>query len=238
MLVGPAWCFTINGFSFLAVIAALLLMNLKPRELPEQKTSALSSVKEGLRYVFKDPVIRPLMLIVSITTLFGVSFITIMPAWAVTILGGDATTNGLLQSARGVGAVLSALVVASLGRFQYKGKLLTAGTVFLPVVLLFFAMVRRLPLSLLMMLCVGLSMLLIMNMANALLQTIVPDHLRGRVMSIYSLTHFGFMPIGGLLAGSLAEYIGEPTTVVLSAGVCFCCYALIWVFVPIIRRLE
>jgi predicted MFS family arabinose efflux permease len=238
MLLGPAWCFTLNGLSFIAVIVALLLMKVKPNQKSDQKTSALSSLKEGVRYVLINPTIRTLICLVAVTALFGFAYTTLIPAWAVNILNGDATTNGLLHSARGAGAVLSALLIASLGRFTFKGKLLTAGTFLLPIFLIIFALVRWLPLSLFIMLCMGVAMLLIMNLANVLLQTLVADNLRGRVMSIYSLTHFGFMPIGGLFAGIVAEYAGETTVVIICGLVCFASSVILWIYAPMLRRVE
>jgi predicted MFS family arabinose efflux permease len=238
MLLGPAWCFTLNGLSFIAAITALLLMKVKPTHTPHQKTSALSSLKEGVRYVVRDPLIRTLMCLVAVTAMFGFAYITLIPAWAVTILGGDATTNGLLHSARGAGAVLSALLIASLGRFTFKGKLLTSSTFLLPILLIVFALIRSLPLSLLIMFCMGVAQLLIMNLANVLVQTFVSDNLRGRVMSIYSLTHFGLMPIGGLFAGTLAEYAGEPATVIICGLVCFASSVILWIYAPMLRRVK
>ena len=238
MVLGPAWCFMVNGLSFIAVIIALLLMKVKPNHTSHKQTSALSSLKEGVRYVFREPVILTLMCLVAVTAMFGFAYTTLIPAWAVTILDGDATTNGLLHSARGVGAVLSALLIASLGRFTFKGKLLTLGTFLLPILLVVFAMVRWIPLSLLIMLCLGVALLLIINLANILLQTLVSDNLRGRVMSIYSLTHFGFMPIGGLFAGLIAEYAGEPATVIIFGLLCFISAVILWFYTPMLRRVE
>ena len=237
-LFGPACCFALNGLSFISVIVALLLMKVTPRHTSHQMASALSSLKEGIRYVWINPVIRTLICLVAATAMFGFAYITLIPAWAVTILGGDATTNGLLHSARGAGAVLSALLIASLGQFTFKGKLLTAGTFLLPVLLVVFAFVRWLPLSLFVMLCMGVALLLIMNLSNVLLQTVVSDNLRGRVMSIYSLTHFGFMPIGGLFAGGIAEYAGEPLTVIICGLVCFASSVILWIYRPMIRKIE
>ena len=178
------------------------------------------------------------MCLVAVTAMFGFGYTTLIPAWAVTILDGDATTNGLLHSARGVGAVLGALLIASLGRFTFKGRLLTLGTFLLPILLVVFAMVRWIPLSLLIMLCLGVALLLIINLANILLQTLVSDNLRGRVMSIYSLTHFGFMPIGGLFAGLIAEYAGEPVTVIIFGLLCFISAVILWFYTPMLRRVE
>jgi MFS family permease len=237
-LFGPAWCFTINGLSFMAVISALLLMKLKPLAVPAHRTSTLADLKEGLRYVASQPPIRMLIGLVAMISLFSMSFVTLIPAWAVTVLGGNATTNGLLQSARGVGALSSALLIASLGRFKFKGKLLTVGTFAFPTMLLVFALVRWLPLSLLVLVGVGMALILILNLANALVQTLVPDPLRGRVMGIYSLTFLGLMPIGALLAGAVAEHIGEPVTVVLSSLISLGFAALLWVFAPKLRALE
>lgn len=238
MAYGPGWCFGLNGISYLAVIVALILMKLNPQAAPPKRTSAISALKEGITYTFSDHDIWPLMSLVAATTMFGFAFAILMPAWAVTILGGDATTNGLLQSARGAGAVLSALMVASLGRFSFRGALMGAGTFSFPLFLVTFAVVRWLPLSLVLLVLVGISLQLIMNLANALLQTLVKDDVRGRVMSIYSLTHFGFMPIGGLLAGTVAEFAGEPFTVILSGIIFFGCAAVLWIRVPQLRRMK
>ena len=238
MAFGPGWCFAVNGISYLAVIAALMLMKLETRTAPPKRSSTLSALKEGIKYTFSDPDIWPIICLVGIATLFGFSFATLMPAWAVTVMDGDATTNGLLQSARGAGAVLSALVLASLGRFAFRGKLISASVFTFPLFLLAFALVRSLPLSLLMILLVGIALQLIMNLANAILQTQVKDNVRGRVMSIYSLTHFGFMPIGGLFAGMLAEFAGEPITVILSGAVYLLSVSILWVKASQLRKLK
>lgn len=238
-LFGPAWCFTINGISFLAVIAALLaMMNLNPQPIQEEQNSVLVDLKEGLSYVLSHPMIRTLIGLVGMTTLFGISFATLIPAWTIRILHGNASVNGLLFSARGLGALISALSIASLGRFKFKGKLLTLGTFAFPVGLLAFALVRRTPLSLLALVGVGWASILIFNLANTLVQTLASDKLRGRVMSVYSFTFFGFMPVGGLLAGAVAEKAGEPATVILWSLILLGSAASIWIFLPKIRELQ
>jgi MFS family permease len=235
---GPAWCFTINGVSFIAVIAALLAMRLKPQAVVLGRASALADLKEGLRYVASQPLIRTLIGLLGTTALFGMCFVPLLPAWAVNVLGGDATTNGLLQSARGVGALSGALLIASLGRFRYRGRLLSFGTFAFAIMLLVFAFVRWLPLSLLTLSCVGIGQILFLNLANGSVQTLSPDALRGRVMSVYMLVLFGFMPIGSLLAGSFAEHFGSPLTVMLGALISLLVATLTWVFVPDLRALE
>lgn len=237
-LVGPAWCFALNGISFMGVIAALLLMRIPPQERRVDRASAWQDLREGFRYILNTPVVRTLILLVGATGLFGISFATLFPVWATDILGGDAATNGLLQSARGLGALISALTIASLGRFTFKGRLLTIGTFAFPALLIVFALVRTLPLALLVLVTTGMAVILIMNLANALVQSLVPDALRGRVMAVYSMTFFGSMPLGALWAGWLAELAGAPTAMISGAVAGLIAAALIWLLTPQIRALE
>lgn len=237
--VGPGWCFLINGLSFLAVIVALWLMNLPlPQYRAKAGTSPFQEILEGLRYAAAEPTIRTLLGMISAVSLFGGSFITLMPAWAVEVLGGDVTTNGLLNSARGMGALIGALSIASLGRFNYRGKLLTTGTFIFPAALLVFSFARNIPVSLAILAIVGAANVLVMNMTNSLIQTISPDHVRGRVNSIYSLTFFGFMPLGSLLIGQFAERIGEAEALEISSLALLGVAAVVWFVNPRLRRLE
>lgn len=238
-LFGPAWCFMINGLSFIAVIVALFLMaNLNPQPCPDGRNSPLGDLKEGLHYVITHSFIRALIAIAAMTTLFGISFATLIPAWAVTILHGGASTNGFLQSARGLGSLISALSIASLGHFKFKGKLLTLGTFAFPLGLLIFSLMKWLPFSLVALIGVGGASILIFNLANALVQTLVSDKLRGRVMSVYSLTYFGLLPIGALLAGTFAERLGEQSTVIIWSLLYFMFAASVYTFFPKLRKLE
>jgi len=214
---GPGWCFTANGISFIAVISALLMMRLQPQPSRQRKGTALDDFKEGLSYVVSEPAIRLLIGITVMVTVFGMSFVTLMPAWAVNILGGDSTTNGFLQSARGVGSLVGGLMIASLARFKMERKLLRVGALVFPALLLVWSTLRWLPISLLLLFGIGWASLLVFNMTTILVQSQVPDHLRGRVMSIFTLCFFGMFPVGALLAGTVAEAIGEPTTVALGA---------------------
>lgn len=237
-LVGPAWCFTINGLTFLAVIAALLLMKLEPIVAPPPKTSTLIQLKDGISFVRANKIVALLVANMSVVSMFGMSMMTLIPAWAVTILKGDVTTNGILLSARGLGALLGALMVASLSRHGLKGRLWTIGSVAMPAALLLFALLHWLPLSLLLLVLLGWSFMLVANTSNALVQTQVPDELRGRVMSIYTLTFFGAMPLGSLLIGELADRLTEPLALMISAAMLFIVAALIWARAPGIRKLE
>jgi MFS family permease len=235
---GPAICFLINGWSFLAVIAALLSMRLSPFAPPQRDSSLFEDVKAGLRFVASHPIIRVLIVNLGVVSLAGLGFITLMPAWAVKVMDGNAQTNGLLLSARGLGALAGALWIASLGRLRGKGRLLTLGSFAMPLMLLLFSFTRALPLSLAVLVLVGLSFMILMNMSNALVQTHAPDELRGRVMGIYTLTFFGIMPLGSLLNGTLATYIGEPLTVTANAMIMLAFSSLIFIIVPRLRQLE
>jgi MFS family permease len=164
--------------------------------------------------------------------------LTLLPAWATDILHGDVTTNGLLVSARGFGSLVSALMLAYLGNRRYRGKLWTLGTFMMPVFLFIFAWIRWLPLSLVMLVGIGWSFMMIMNNSNAMMQSQIPDHLRGRVMSVYTLVFFGSMPLGSLFAGEFAQKFNEPLTVILGAAVLMGMAIASWIFLPGIRNQE
>jgi predicted MFS family arabinose efflux permease len=215
--VGPEWCFTLNGLSYIAVIAALLLMKLKPMIQTSRKTASLSDIKEGLAYVLHHPTVRMLIANLAVTTIFGLGIATLVPAWAVNVLHGDSTTNGFLLSARGIGSLIGALMIAALGMRNIKGRLWTYGSFVLPIFLLIFSAIRVLPPALLAMAGIGWGFVMINNVTNAMVQTQIVDEMRGRVMGIYTLVFFGSMPIGSFLAGNVAEVLGEPTTAVISA---------------------
>ncbi len=235
---GPGWCFAVNGLSFIAVIAALLMMNLPPFAPRVHVTSALADLKEGLRYVASHPLIRTIIALVGIVTLFAFSSVTLLPAWAVKILHGNASTNGFLQSARGLGALASALLIAALGRFRFRGRLLSAGSLLFPVLLIVFAFIRSEALSYIFLMASGFALILVFNLANAAVQSLTPDALRGRVMSIYSFTFFGSMPIGALLVGTLAHKVGEPKAVVFNAAVTLIFATGIFFLMPKLRRMA
>jgi MFS family permease len=213
-------------------------MKLTAELRPQVFSTPIEDLREGFQYVLAHPMIRALISLVLMTSLFGVSFAVLLPAWAVKILGGDATTNGWLQSARGVGALLGALVIASLGRFDFRGRLLTFGSFSFPLLILAFAFMDRLPWAILVLVGSGVAVIFVFNLANALVQTLVKDSLRGRVMGIYSLTFFGFLPVGALWIGTVAEHFGERTAVLANAAIMLFFAVLTTVLVPGLRRLE
>ena len=236
--VGPGWCFTINGISYIAVIIALSLMHFKPFVAPKLTQNTFSEMKEGLSYVFHNKTILVLIGMLGITSLFGMSYATLMPAWAVDILNGDATTNGLLQSARGIGALAAALIIASMGTSVKRGKMLTIGSFVFPVLLIIFSTIRAVPLALITLMGIGWAYMTYSNLTNNLVQHIVPDNLRGRVMSIYTLVFMGMTPFGSMLGGSLAEAIGTPSAVFVCASVSLVFAVVLFIGVPSIRKLR
>jgi MFS family permease len=236
--VGPGWCFTINGISFIAVIIALLLMKLKPFVPIRRNGSTWSDIREGLNYAVNHPALRMMISNLFITTVFGLGIAALIPAWAVVVLGGDATTNGFLLAARGFGSLIGALTIAALGRIRFRGKVWTINSIIMPIMMVVFAYMHWLIPSLLAMAAMGFSFMMIVNLSNAMVQTRIPDDMRGRVMGIYTFFFFGAIPLGSLISGWAAEIIGEPLTVIISA-IILMVFAL-WVIwrQPAMRAME
>jgi MFS family permease len=234
--LGPAWCFTLNGLSFIAVIIALLLMRIKLEARPEQHAAALTELRESIRYVLRNRMILSLLVSVGIVSIFGIGMMNLLPAWAKDVLHGDVRTNGWLVSARGLGSLISALMLAYWGARKLRGRLWTYGAFIMPVMLFVFAFIRWLPLSLVTLLGVGWGFMMVTNNSQAIVQSLVPDALRGRVMGVYTLVFFGSMPIGSLLAGTIAQWIGEPVTIMVGATLLLVLALTAWVFLPDIRR--
>jgi MFS family permease len=212
--LGPAWCFTINGISFIAVLIALSLMCLAQRPpVAAEEGSVRSRITVGVKYAFADQNIRVLLIMLATAAMFGFGLLSLMPAWATHVLGGDVRTNGLLLSARGLGSLIAALMIASVGGRIVRGKLWTVGSLVMPFALITLSLFRVLPVSLLMLMVMGWSLMSVVNLTNALVQTHIPDELRGRVMAVYILLFQGSFPIGSLLAGWLAGITSEAITV-------------------------
>lgn len=217
--LGPAWCFTVNSISFIAVIAALLLMKLPPRVVQPHKGSPFKNMVEGLKFVANEPRIRLLLGYVAVLSIFGFSLMTLMPAWSVKILGGDVKLNGLLLTARGAGSLIGALMIAYISSHFTRNRIWLMGWYLMPVALFAFAWMRWIPGSFLLLVLLGWCLMSVLNISNALIQSYVSDHMRGRVMSVYTMVFFGSMPIGSLVAGGLATAFGEPATAMICAGV-------------------
>ncbi len=236
--LGPGWCFTINAISFTAVLAALIMMKIAPKTYVPAKKSPLLSLREGITHAFGDADIRTLLINLGSVSIFGFSLMTLMPAWATTVLGGDVRTNGLLLSARGLGSLAGALMIAYLGSRVARGKIWAVGNLVMPFALVILGVFKILPVSLVALVVVGWSLMSVVNISNALIQTHIPDELRGRIMSVYILIFQGGMPIGSLLAGWLAGEFGAPVAVLVSAFALLLVSSLCLFFRPSMRNLN
>jgi MFS family permease len=234
---GPGVCFTLNGISFIAVIAALLTMRFPPRTARPGRPSAMEEFREGTQYIRSQPTIRALISMIAVSSMFGLSFGTLIPAWSVNVLGGGAALSGLLFSARGTGALLGALFIAALGRKIMRGRLLMYGALVYPVLLFALAFSRALPLSLVILAGAGVGTILVNNLSNAIVQTSTPERLRGRVMGTYTWIFFGFMPLGALWSGLIAGSLGEPAAVMINAAIAFLFAAGVRVFYPALMEI-
>jgi predicted MFS family arabinose efflux permease len=228
----------VNGVTFIAVIVALLSMRLAPFQPPAVKSSAFRDLREGLRTVRDNRLILAAICLIGLVSLFGMSFATLIPAWAVEVLQGDVLTASWLLSARGLGAIVAALGIATFLSRRHRGLALTVGSFLFPLMVLAFSFTRGLAFSLLMLVGVGAANIVVNNLCNSLVQTLSPDALRGRVMGLYIMVFFGLMPLGALLAGFLAAKIGEHLTVALTALVTLAGAGCIAVLAPRLRRLE
>jgi MFS family permease len=235
---GPAWCFTINGLTFIAVIVALLLMKLAPFQPVEKTLSIFKEIRTGIKFAARKPIIRTLIINLGILSLVGLGFVTLLPVWAVDVLGGDSTTNGFLHTARGLGALSGALLIAAVGQTYSKGKLFTIATFVMPIFLFLLSFTKVLPSSFIALLGTGWGFMVIINLSNTLVQTNVTDELRGRVMGIFTFTFFGLMPIGSLVNGALANQIGAPLTIQINALILMVAAVVLVVRFPFIRAQE
>ena len=236
--VGAAWCFTLNGLSFLAVLVALLMMNL-PKTHPEVRTDPITlQIAEGIKYVWQTPTIRTATALVAVSSLFAFSYAVLLPAYAVDVLHVGEAGLGALNTAVGTGALAGSLLVASLTRFRRKGLLLTVGSLLFPAVLFAFAFSRSFWLSLAALSLIGVGFVTQNATSNTLIQSIVPDSLRGRVMAVYMLMFFGTAPFGSLQAGALAQAFGPSAGVAVGAGITLSFALFVFFTVPVLRRVE
>ena len=211
-LVGAGWCFFLNGLSFVAVIVALLMMRIAPREIKSSTDSPLKSFVQGFRFAMSDVPVRSALLLLSALSLFGLQYAVFMPIYAQDILGGNARTLGWLMSSAGVGAVIGALQFAA--RTHYKGlaRWIAATSATCAVGLIIFSQAKTLWLCVAVLFVVGFAATSQMAATNTLIQNRVPDELRSRVMAVYATMFMGVQPIGALIAGGMAKRITAPHT--------------------------
>jgi MFS family permease len=218
-VIGVGGCFLVNAFSFLAVIGAYLLMRLKAEPTEPSEKSHWDELKEGLNYIRAHVVVRRAVTLIGLASFFTFSYGTLFPVFANKVLQGDAGTYAGLMTAAGAGALVSALVVESLGNFDRKGLLTSAGVVLFPLTIIALTFTDTIVTATVMCFVLGLAMISLTASMNTLVQTAIVDRLRGRVMSFYVLVFLGPLPFGNLLAGHLTETLGVITTLRLGAGI-------------------
>ncbi len=220
MVVGEGVCFLLNSLSFAAVIWSLVAMKIDSIPPKKQDTDVLSGLKEGFAYSFKFPPIRGILLLVALVNLMGMSYITLLPVFARDILHGGPNTLGFLMGAVGTGALGGAFYLASRKTVVGLGRWIAVAAGTLGVGLILFSFSKTFWISLFLMLPVGFGMMSFMASSNTVLQTIVDEDKRGRLMSQYAMSFMGMAPIGALLAGALAGRIGAPYTLVIGGLFC------------------
>jgi MFS family permease len=235
--VGEGWCFMIDGISYLAVIASLLLMKLAPTIAQKVKSQAnvLEQFREGWRYVKNSPPISKILLLLAFVSLVGMPYTVLMPVFANEILHGGPNTLGILMAASGVGALSGAVFLAARKSVLGLGRLIPLMAGVFGAGLIAFSFSRVIWLSLILMVTTGLGFMIQMAVSNTLIQTIVEEDKRGRVMSFYTMAFMGTAPFGSLLAGSLADRIGAPYTLLL--GGIGCIVGALW-FARALPRLR
>jgi MFS family permease len=223
--IGEGWCFAANSVSYIAVLTGLLLM--KVRSVPRiSKRSPIEDIIEGFRWVNQTKIIRSLLFLIGLVSLVGMPYTVLMPVFADKILHGGARGLGILMGATGVGALFGALTLAAKTGIKGLGRWVTITCATLGISLFLFSYSTSFWLSAALLLPCGYSMMLQMACSNTLIQTIVPDHLRGRVMSLYSMMFMGMAPFGAFFGGALANRIGAPMTV--RVGGIACVLGAIW----------
>jgi MFS family permease len=223
--IGEGWCFAANAISYIAVLIGLLLM--KVRSVPRiSNRSPIEDIIEGFRWVNRTKIIRSLLFLIGLVSLVGMPYTVLMPVFADKILHGGARGLGILMGATGVGALFGALTLAAKTGIKGLGRWVTITCATLGISLFLFSFSTSFWLSAALLLPCGYSMMLQMACSNTLIQTIVPDHLRGRVMSLYSMMFMGMAPFGAFFGGALANRIGAPMTV--AVGGIACVLGAIW----------
>jgi MFS family permease len=236
--VGSAWCFTFNGLSFLAVIVSLLAMRLNQAQLVHERGSPWQQLKSGIQYVAAQSELRGLLLLAFFFSTFGISYNTVLPSFVDRLLGAGAAGFGMITAASGIGAVTGALLVATFGDRGHRGEWLHYAAMSFPVVLTLFAFNRSFLLALVLAVLLGVGFMLQFTLINTLLQTRVSNAMRGRVMSLYTLTFFGFTPFGNLALGALSEVIGMSIAITLAAALTLVSAFMIFRRIPALRQMS
>jgi predicted MFS family arabinose efflux permease len=223
---GEGWCFLIDGVSYLAVIASLLLMRIRPLHIRHNSAGMIEQMREGWRYVSSFRPIRTILVLFALVSLMGYSYGVLLPVFAGQVLRGGPYTLGWLTAASGIGALASGLSLAMRRSTAGLIRMIPIASAMLGLGLILFGMSHALWLSLALMVFVGFGLVQTATASNTVIQSLVTEDKRGRVMSYYTMAFFGAAPFGSLLAGALAQLIGAPRTVVVTGA--FCVAGALW----------
>lgn len=205
---GLAWCFAINAMSYVGVLVGLGLVRLPAWQAPAQRTSTLAGLREGLQYLTRTREVAVLMRLVAVFSVFGLPYLTLMPVLAREALNLGASGYGLLMTVTGIGALAGALFLAAVGTRVRRGRLFTVSSIVFPILIVAVALTPIATVTAALLLLTGVSMILHTALANGLIQSIVPDALRGRVIAAYVVVYVGFSPFGSFLSGAVAHLVG------------------------------
>ena len=230
------WCFLIDGVSYIAVIASLLMMRVRHEQLEGHNTTMVEQLKQGWVYVTNSVPIRSILGLFALLSLMGWPFMVLMPVFAAEVLHGGAHTQGFLMGAVGVGSLASALALVVRKSVRGLTKVIPIGAGIFGAGLIAFGLSHYLWLSMLMMLVTGFGMMQGLTSSNTILQTLVDEKMRGRVMSYYTMAFVGMAPFGSLLAGALAHAIGAQHTVIVSGVACILGGLWFWANLPHLRK--
>ena len=235
-LVGEGWCFLINGFSFMAVIGSLLAMRVQPMNANHQRKPIVRELVDGLQYAYRVPAIRHLLMLVVGIGFLGMPFQNFMPVFAKDVLGGDSQTLGVLTGAIGIGSLLAAFYLASRSSVKQVPNIVLITSLIFGIGLTLFSLSSVLPLSLGLMFFTGLGMTAQFAATNTLLQHIVDDDMRGRIVSLYGMSFMGITPLGSLLLGAITPHAGVQLTFAVVGALCLLTTTLFWRKLSIVRQ--
>lgn len=216
---GISWCFGLNALSYFAVLAGLFMIHLPEWKRPEQTHSSLEGIKQGFDYIRSTPAVYVLVRIVAVYSIFGLSFLTMLPVIARDVLHTGVGGYGFLMTSVGVGALTGALSLATLGQRVKRGELFRVSSYCFAIGVMIFAFVNSAAIAGILLFLVGIAMLLNGALANGILQSITPDNLRGRVVSVYVFVYVGFAPIGSVITGALARALSVHWAIVIGASI-------------------
>jgi MFS family permease len=218
--IGDGWCFFANGASYIAVIVGLMLMKMKPRAEQAKKPSSISNILEGFRYAKRTRPVRALLILLAVVSIVGMPYSMLMPIFADKILHGGARGLGILMGATGLGALAGSLALAAKNGMKGLGKITGYACAGFAVSLILFSISRSFWFSALFLIPVGFFFMVTLASTNTLIQVMVPDELRGRVMAVHVMMFMGMAPFGSFLAGAVAERLDAPVTVAMGAVCC------------------